>query len=477
MIARCIETRHDEPEASADLHKGAANGGHVIMSYRGLKSVLLACSGAAVLLAASTAANAGGFAVREQSAAGQGSSFAGIAAGGALSSMYWNPSTMTQFEGKAFEGDVAGIFPKANHSYTASSLATASPPLYGRGVSNSGEAAAIPATYSSWQINEKLWLGMSINSPFGLAVSFPGNWAGTGYGQSASVRTLNASPSLAYKINDMISVSAGVQIQWMSVSYNQFIPPAAASANMAIIGGSGYGYGFTLGTTITPMPGTTIGIGYRSAINQKIDGTLATSVTVPFTTTGPVSTQLNLPDQLSIGLRQRFLDRWTFLAGFEFANWSRIGTATINQSSGAPATLGGTAITLPFQYSNGYFYSVGLEYAALPNLTLRTGIAYEKSPITDNVRTPRLPDNDRMWYSVGATYQAPQRGLSFDVGYSYIDVKNTPLTLGPGSGNPWTNTSGIYVGSVQSQIHIFSVAARYQWDAPVRATRTALVTR
>lgn len=477
MIARCLETRHDISEASADLHKGAANGGYVIMSYRSLKSVLLACSGAAVLLAASTAANAGGFAVREQSAAGQGSSFAGIAAGGALSSMYWNPATMTQFEGKAFEANVTGIFPNVSHSYTASSLATLSPALYGSAPSNSGEAAAVPATYSSWQVTEKLWLGMSINSPVGLAVTFPGNWAGTGYGQSASVRTLNASPSLAYKINDMISVSAGVQIQWMSVGYNQFTTPAAPTANMAIIGGSGYGYGFTLGATITPMPGTVIGIGYRSAINQKISGTLTTSAVLPLTTTGDVNTTLNLPDQLSIGLRQRFLDRWTFLAGFEFANWARIGTATINQSSGAPATLGGTAITLPFQYSNGYFYSVGLEYAALPNLTLRTGIAYEKSPITDSVRTPRLPDNDRMWYSIGATYQAPQRGLSFDVGYSYIDVKSTPINLGPGSGNPWTNSSGVYVGSVSANIHIFSVAARYQWDAPVRATRTALITK
>lgn len=442
------------------------------MSFRSLKSVLLACGGAAVLIAASTAANAGGFAVREQSAAGQGSSFAGIAAGGALSSMYWNPATMTQFNGKTFEGDVTGIFPKANHSYTASSLATLSPALYGNGVSNSGEAAAVPATYSSVQVNERLWIGMSVNSPFGLAVSFPGNWAGTGYGQSANVRTLNAAPSVAYKVNDMLSVAAGVQIQWMSVGYNQFTTPAAPSANMAVIGGSGYGFGFTLGATITPTPTTTIGIGYRSGINQKINGSLTTSATLPATTTGSVSTTINLPDQLSIGLRQRFLDRWTFLAGFEFANWKRIGTATIAQPSGAAATLGGTAINLPFNYSNGFFYSAGLEYVALPNLTLRTGIAYEKSPITDDVRTPRLPDNDRMWYSVGATYQAPFKGLSFDVGYSYIDVKNTPINLGPGTGNPWTNGTGVYTGSVQSNIHIFSVGARFQWDAdPVRTAK------
>ncbi|MQA67450.1 MAG: transporter, partial [Alphaproteobacteria bacterium] len=42
---------------------------------------------------------AGGFAIREQSVYGQGASFAGIAAGGALSGMFWNPAVMTQFAG------------------------------------------------------------------------------------------------------------------------------------------------------------------------------------------------------------------------------------------------------------------------------------------------------------------------------------------------------------------------------------------
>jgi long-chain fatty acid transport protein len=69
------------------------------MSFRRVKSILLACSAAGVVLAATAAANAGGLAVREQSAYGQGSSYAGVAAGGSLSSMFWNPATLTQVPG------------------------------------------------------------------------------------------------------------------------------------------------------------------------------------------------------------------------------------------------------------------------------------------------------------------------------------------------------------------------------------------
>ena len=172
------------------------------MSFRNLKSVLLACSGAAVLLAASTAANAGGFALREQSAAGQGASFAGVAAaGGALSSMYWNPATITQYNGKTVELSVSGIMPNASHSFTTSTLGAFGTP------GDSGLDALVPSSYASWQLNEKVWLGMSVNAPVGLGVHFPQvNAASSGSGNSANVQTYNFAPTVAYKINDMVSV-------------------------------------------------------------------------------------------------------------------------------------------------------------------------------------------------------------------------------------------------------------------------------
>ena len=93
------------------------------MSRRAWDGVLRAGTALGLLVIASAQANAGGFAVREQSAYGQGSSFAGIAAGGALSSMFWNPATMTQFQGIVSETDVSGIFPYASNTPLAGTLA------------------------------------------------------------------------------------------------------------------------------------------------------------------------------------------------------------------------------------------------------------------------------------------------------------------------------------------------------------------
>jgi long-chain fatty acid transport protein len=440
------------------------------MTFRGLRACLRAGSALALLTIATGAANAGGFAVREQSAYFQGMSFAGAAAGGDLSGMFWNPAVMTQFAGVNSSMSASAIFPQADHSVLPGSTLG----LLG-GATNSGNEALVPSSYFSYQLSPKLWLGMSFNAPFGLSVSFPDAWAGRNYAGNTTLATYNAAPSIAYRLNDWISIGVGVQIEYARADLATGLPingvgatGLAALGNQADISGKGWGFGFTAGVTLNPTPTTTIGLGYRSAINQKINGTLVLPAGPAFTpgfgsTPGAVTTTINLPDMVSLGIRQRVDPQWTLLGTVEWTNWSRIGTATVNQGSGAPATIVGTAITLPFQHQDGWFFSVGAEYLASDRLTLRTGAAYEISPITDQMRTPRLPDNDRIWTSVGASWVIG-RGWVADLAYSHIFVKDTPINVGPG--NPWFNPGVpiVYIGDTKPSVDIFSVAFKFRLD-------------
>ena len=138
----------------------------------------------------------------------------------------------------------------------------------------------MPPSYYSWQFSDKLWLGLSINSPFGLSETFPDNWAGRVFAAGGeNLKTLNFAPSVAYKLNDWLSVGVGLQVQYASASFTQGIPGLPGLTQQAGVSGAGYGFGFTAGLTLTPTPSTTIGLGYRSAINQKINGTLVLPAT------------------------------------------------------------------------------------------------------------------------------------------------------------------------------------------------------
>jgi len=425
------------------------------MSYRSVRSCVLACTGVGLLLTITSHANAGGFALREQSAFGQGSSYAGVAAGGSLSSMFWNPATITQVPGVQSESVLTGILPSSKNNATSGSLI---------GTGNIAHDGLVPDSYYSWQISPQWWLGLSITSPFGLSETFPDLWAGRNYAAGGShLMTYNASPTIAYAINNWISVGAGVQIQYADATFTRGL--LGVPTFQASIDGAGWGFGFTAGVTLTPTPTTSIGIGYRSAIDQKINGTLSVpGVLAPVSTPGSVNTTVNLPDSVSIGLRQKLSAQWTALATYEWTNWSRIGTANVLQPSGAPAAIGGIPVTAVFQFSDGWFASVGAEYQWDDRLALRGGIAFEKSPVTDQVRGLLVPDNDRTWLSVGASYKYSNK-TTFDAAYSHLFVENAPVNIVPG--NPlFSPASGTYTGTVESHIDIISVAMHYRWDDP-----------
>ncbi len=430
------------------------------MSFRGVKAVLLACSGVAALIAASADANAGGFALHEQSAYGQGTSYAGVAAGGSLSSMFWNPATMTQVPGIQNESVYTGILPSFQNTATGGLLAA-----FG-GTGNVGHDAIVPSSYFSWQVNQQLWLGLSVNAPFGLSITMPDLWAGRDYGAGGThLQTYNFTPTIAYKLNDMISIGLGFQAQYADATFTTGY--GAFPTWQTSVDGGGWGYGFTAGITLTPTPTTEIGIGYRSAINQKINGTLYVPPAVSaFSTPGSVNTTLNLPDSVSIGLRQKLSPQWTGLATVEWTNWSRIGTSNVMQPNGAPAVVFAGALVpvqIHFEYKDGWLYALGAEYQWTSQLAVRGGLAYEVSPITDTVRIPILPDNDRFWVSLGATYKLTNK-LTLDAAYSHGFVKEASINVVPG--NPSFNGAVTYTGTADSHFDIISVALKYRWDEP-----------
>ena len=140
-----------------------------------------------------------------------------------------------------------------------------------------------------------------------------------------------------------------------------------------------------------------------------------------------MNTTVNLPDIVSLGLRQRLSSQWTALGTVEWSNWSRIGNSNILLPNGSAALAGNAPVIIHFQYKDGWFFSTGAEYEWDNRTTLRAGVGYEKSPVTDQVRVPGIPDNDRIWLSLGGTYKFSPK-MSFDVAYSHVFVKSAPST-------------------------------------------------
>lgn len=425
------------------------------------KTVLLAAVTAAALMAGSLQAQAGGFALREQSTIGLGNAFAGSAAGGAgLSSMFWNPATMTDFAGLQSSSSFSLILPYANTTPSAATLG-----LFG-GPTSTGDIAqdaVLPASYSSWQIADKVWIGLAINSPFGLITRNPVNYSGQIYGRTSKVTTYNVNPNVAFQLTDWLSVGAGLQVEYFKVRLTNAIGAGlAAAAPGAATGeliGKDTAIGYTLGATIKPWAGTEIGIGYRSRIEQKLDGTLNLPVAAGGLPAGVygINSNITLPDQVTVGVRQKLTQDFTVLAGFEWTHWNLFSRFPVTSS-----VTGAQITSQNYDFRNGWFASLGGEYAWNQNLTVRAGLGFERSPITNATRGVRLPDSDRIWTTAGLSYKWSEK-LSLDASYAHLFAKSGQINIV--AGNP-VFAGAPFVGNVKAHVDIVSVGFTYRWDDP-----------
>ena len=403
---------------------------------------LVGCCVAAASLFTTSAAHAGAFAVRTQSAYGQGSSFAGIAAGGSLSSMFWNPANLSDVERIAIEAVGTGIFPEVDVKLDPQ-------PLLGFPGSNEGNIAHnafIPAGYAAYRLNHRVVLGVGINTPFGLMTKYDGDSIlyRTGIAGRSEVLSLNMNPAVSVELTDWLAFALGAQVQYFHARLTR---QALGPLGNSTLDGDDVGFGLTAGIKITPVPGTEIGLGYRSFIDHELDGKLETGNAGDFHVKYD---NLDVPDVVSLGIRQRITDRFRVMAGAEWTNWSQFDTVEI--------TDGPAPIDLSFEYDDGWLFSLGGEFDLTPRATVRAGIGYELSPIDDNVRNYRLPYNDGLLLSVGASYRLDER-FSFDLGYSFFSVEDMEILAADAGGR---DANGPFSGRADTYVHYVSAAIRFE---------------
>lgn len=400
------------------------------------------------LMAATLAANASGFALREQSATAQGLSYAGAASGsGGLSSIYWNPATITMKPGWQSEWHASLILPTGD----ITPLDGTAPVLLPLGPSGDfGQSAIIPSSYTSYQVNDRIWIGLSSSAPFGLATKSGPVWAGQTYARTTKVASFNLNPIVGLKINDWLSIAAGPALQYADLTVRRALAPGLNPPSLSVELDD-VDIGFTAGVNITPWAGTSLGVGYRSEIRHDLTGDLTTSLS---TVKVPVELRVDTPSMLSVGLSQEIGWGWSIHAGYEWTNWS---TLKVPQLVG-PA---GVLEPFPLNWDDSHFFSLGVEYQVLPQWVLRAGVAYDTTPMSVAERNPRLPDNDRLWASVGVGYKWSDK-LTFDLSYSHLFIDKAAINIVPGHQDFQPGLP--FVAEAEAQIDIVSFAVKYRWD-------------
>jgi len=434
-----------------------------------LKLFLAMAVSATAIVSDSRPTVAGGFFVRDQSTQFLGTVFAGNAAGGALSSMFWNPAAIGQFNGIWSESAFTAFLPQSEiHALPGSTLVDGVP--FGTFPSDSGDIgrnAVIPASYFSYQFSKDVVFGLSINSPFGLGTETRQNWAGQTLGRKGKLESYNATPTVAYRVAPGFTLGAGLQVQYFRAKLVQAIPAMAVSWPSATIKADDIAVGFTLGALWQLGSGTSVGLGFRSSIDHDLEGSLGT----PGFGKSRLTADAQLPEIVTLSLRHDLTPKWTALGTVEWSNWSRLGKIDyVCRPVGAVC-----ADTLELGWHDGWFFAAGLEYDYNEKLTLRGGVAYEIAPIQNaDERLVLLPDTNRLTLSVGASYDLKWcaswcDGSSMSIAYAHSFPEDGRINRTEGTLFPLT-----LVANTQASVDLISIGFKTQWSGGGQAAARAL---
>jgi len=413
-----------------------------------LRGVFLsALAGVACALTADAAAS--GFALIEDSASGLGNAYAGGAAiAEDAGTNYYNPAGLTRLKGRQLGLVLHLIDPSMNFA-DGGSVAAAGRSGGGNG-GDAGALAPVPNFYVAMDAGDKLKFGIGINAPFGLKTEYDPTWIGRFQAIKSEIKSVNINPSLAYKLNDTVSLGAGVSAQYVDVTLTRAVNFGAAGEGAVNISGDDWGYGYNVGALFELSQGARIGVAYRASIGQHLEGTaqFTRPAGVPnagATADGDVSADIDLPETLSLsGVRQ--LDKkWSVMGDVTWTGWSRFKELKVVRSSGAVLT------TTPENWKDSYRYALGVNYRDSDKLLLRAGIALDRSPVSDAFRTARIPDQDRTWLSLGANYRVAENA-SVDVGYAHVFMSDANI-----DDDQRTAGNGLLSGKYGNKIDILSV--------------------
>lgn len=392
------------------------------MSFMKKSAAALVLTGVA---AATSTALAAGFQLTEQSSLGAGRAYAGAGiVGDDLSAVHYNPAGMTLLEGTRFQA--GGVWIGLNADYSSD--------ISGESENGRLKGQMIPAGYVTHQVNDKIWLGFAMTVPFGMGTEYSKDWEGADRGTNAKIYTFDMNPSIAWKVNDFLSIGGGISVQY-----------AKAELGMGLtyepIGRIGHGkveadswdWGYNFGLMISPTDKLRFGLAYRSSIEHNAEGdTKLSGMKSPLDTilegqNFAMTTTIETPDTVMFTGTWEATDQLRLSGLIRWANWSKFKELNIKNDlpSFVETSLESMAgkfkkLSIENDWQDTWLFSVGADYRINSAFTVRGGIAYETSPIDrQETRMAVIPDTDRVWLSLGASWY-PTQDLQFDIGGTYL---------------------------------------------------------
>jgi len=388
----------------------------------------------ALLMAAP--AQAGGIMLYEVGTADVGLASAGYGARAAdASTVLTNPAGMTRLPGKQFLAGGQLLWSNAKFS-----IGSGTSP--GLGSSDGGYATGSNGWFPggggffTYRVSPEITLGLALTGNFGLGLKYDDDWVGRYYAQQATLLGMSILPSIAYKVNDKLSLGASVNAMY-GIYKNQVainvpdalrpgvvVPLQRAQGDAQLkLKDETWGWGANLGLLYEVDKDTRFGLVWTSQVNLDFGdraefsnlGALGTTLQNAGLLGSTVNVGIKVPQTAMGSFFTQLNDRWALLGSVGWQQWSKFGQVQL----GLDDTRNPRSLTTNLDFKDTWHVALGAQYRLSQPWLLNFGIAYDSDFQDGSQVSPLLPTNATWRFGFGAQNQL-SKTMHWGVAAEYV---------------------------------------------------------
>ncbi|TLD47438.1 MAG: Outer membrane protein P1 [Accumulibacter sp.] len=277
------------------------------------------------------------------------------------------------------------------------------------------------------QVSPDLTVGFGTAGNFGLAVKYDTSWLGRYYGQEGTLIGLSLLPSVAYKVNDRLSLGATVNamfgIMKQQVAINNPGAPGRADGRLELSDRE-WGWGLNLGLLYEVDPATRLGLTWNSQVKLDFSARpdfsgLSPVLAAALASRGALRANLDLgihvPQGVMASAFHQVNDQWAVLGSVGWQQWSKFGEVDIGISdTNNPASL-----TTDLDFKDTWHVALGGQYRISQPWLLNFGVAYDSAFQSGDIQSPLLPANSAWRFGIGVQNEI-DRSFNWGLSAEYV---------------------------------------------------------
>jgi long-chain fatty acid transport protein len=366
-----------------------------------------------------------------------------------------NPAGMTLLDRSQLLGAMGALLPSTNFDVAPETTTSHG----GGGGGNAGVFTPLGAFFYAYKFSDRVWLGVATYSDYGLGGDYGKKWVGRYYITEASLITSKVSPSIAYKVNEWLSVAAGFSFGVGRLGFQSKInnaPQRVPDGGFSLESWD-EAFGGHAGILLRPIDKLRIGLTYQSPEDYKFGFRPHVTGLGPVTSAirrriGGVKVNIPMtePQQVMASAVYEIIPKLSLMGNVGWQNWSAFGEFPVGISAIKQRT-----VSANLHFSDTCQIAIGQQYRIAENWLWSAGFAYDSSPVSKANRIAVLPIDRQLRYGTGIQYQINQ-DVTAGAAVELLDA-------GPG---PFSANRGPLAGTLQghfSSNYLNFVAVNVIW--------------